>query len=157
MSTKLTKNNTPMVDSLSLELVTKAHDVYDQITHYLSNALKDMGYASASPAALSFLSALECGINHGSDIARNLGVSRQMVAKTVKEFCRVGYLEQVDAVGKQKDILFTKKGEQLISDARVLLADLDKVLKRRLGANKLQSTVNNLEQIQIVLADLNNK
>ncbi len=98
------------------------------------------------------LSALEYGVNYGSEIARNLGVSRQMVAKTVKELCRVNYLEQIEGVGKQKQILFTERGEHLISDARKLLARLDDILSKAIGQKPLQATVGVLEEIQVILA-----
>ena len=151
MSTRLTSDDLPMVDSQSLKLVFSTANLHDQITQYLSMTLKEKGYESATPSVLSFLSALECGVNYGSEIARTLGVSRQMVAKTVKEPCRVGYLEQVDGIGKQKQILFTDLGERLVSDARQVLADLDADLCQRIGGEILQETVSNLDKIQTLI------
>ncbi|MCO7223746.1 MarR family transcriptional regulator [Pleionea sp. CnH1-48] len=153
MSTRLTQKGTPMVDSLSLQLVFSASKLQEQISDYLANSLKSKGYESASPTVLNFLSALDCGVNYGSEIARNLGVSRQMVAKTVKELCRVGYLEQVAGVGKQKQILFTQLGENLISDARQLLADLDKKFMTEVNDKKLQETLDSLNQLNTLLLD----
>lgn len=140
-----------MVDSQTLNLVLGAARVHELSTRYLSDSLKAKGYVSASPSILNFLSTLECGINYGSEIARNLGVSRQMVAKTVKELCRAGYLQQVDGAGKQKQIVFTRTGELLMSDARQLLADIDKILFRKLGKNSIQITIASLNKIQDVL------
>ena len=148
MSTKLTSDDLPMMDSQSLKLLFSAVNLHEQITLYLSLTLKEKGYESATPSVLSFLSALECGVNYGSEIARTLGVSRQMVAKTVKELCRVGYLEQVDGIGKQKQILFTELGEHLVFDARQVLADLDEDLCQRIGREMLKETVSNLDKIQ---------
>ena len=155
MSTRLTSQGTPMVESQALKLVLGASQVHELTTHYLSNSLKRKGYKAVSPSVLNFLSTLECGVNYGSEIARNLGVSRQMVAKTVKELTRRGYLEQVDGVGKQKEILFTKTGELLMSDARKILADIDKVLNKQLGQNSVKTTVSSLDRIKDVLAQLN--
>lgn len=132
MSTRLTQKGTAMVDSQALQLVIAAAQVNDSISRYLSKSLKNKGYTFATPAALSFLSTLECGINYASEIARDLGVSRQMVAKTVKGLCSVGYLEQMDDIGRQKKILFTAAGEQLMSEARQLLADIDNRSEERL-------------------------
>ena len=106
-----------------------------------------------TPSLLSFLSVLECGINYGSEIARTLGVSRQMVAKTVKELCQLGYLEQVDDIGKQKKILFTQSGEQLIADARQLLADLDSLLLQKLKTDTLLATSHNLKTINQLISN----
>lgn len=152
MSTRLTKKSVPMLDSQSLKLVFGAAKVHEQISFYLSKSLKERGYESATPSVLNFLSTLECGVNYGSEIARSLGVSRQMVAKTVKELCRIGYLEQVEGPGKQKQILFTDSGEQLMSDSRQILANLDEVLSAKIGNKVLQDTVESLESIQALVA-----
>lgn len=75
-----------------------------------------------------------------------------MVAKTVKELCKLGYLIQQTGEGKQKKILFTPKGEQLMSDARQLLAYLDDVLYEQVPdttalLEQLQQIQQRLEQI----------
>ncbi len=133
-----------MVASQTLQLTQSAAQLNDVIVKYLSKRLVDMDYTSITPSLLSFLSILECGVNYGSEIARKLGVTRQMVAKTVKELCHLGYLAQEDDVGKQKKILFTSTGERLISDAREMLAELDKLLCDHLSDGKLSNTINEL-------------
>ena len=143
-----------MVESKTLQLALTAGTVTELITSYLSKQLINKGYESASPAVLNFLSTLECGVNHASEIARNLGVSRQMVAKTVKEFCRIGYLEQVAGVGKQKEILFTEKGEHLMSDARLILAEIDSIFLKKLEKDTLKKTVAGLAEIHQIIAEL---
>ena len=102
MSTRLTRMGTPMVESHALKLVMAASSVTEQISHYLSENLQSMGYTGASTSVLQFLSALDCGINYASEIARTLKVSRQMVAKTVKQLSALGYLQQIEGQGKQK-------------------------------------------------------
>jgi len=157
MSTELTREKPTMVESQALQLVLGASQVNDSIALFLSNSLKSKGYTFATPAALNFLSTLECGINYGSEIARSLGVSRQMVAKTVKGLCLAGYLEQVDDAGKQKKILFTETGELLMSDARQLLADIDKSLSKQLNKESINTTIESLNQIQALMTQLNKK
>ncbi len=157
MSTGLTKEKPTMIDSQALQLVLGASQVNDSIALYLSNTLKNKGYTFATPAALNFLSALECGINYGSEIARNLGVSRQMVAKTVKGLCLAGYLEQVDDAGKQKKIIFTETGELLMADARQLLANIDKSLATQISEESINTTIKSLNQIQALMVQLNEK
>ena len=78
-----------------------------------------------------------------------------MVAKTVKELSLAGYLEQVDDVGKQKKILFTATGELLMSDARQLLADIDKSLFEQLGEESIATTVASLVKIRGLMVKLN--
>ena len=155
MSTRLTKNDVPMVDSQSLKLLFGTDKLGEQITHYLVKGLQKKKYESITPSILSFLGALDCGINYGSEIARNLGVSRQMVAKTVKELCQIGYLQQVEGNGKQKQILFTRQGERLISEARQLLLELDQVLIKKLGKNNLKESLSTIEEIQRIVSRLN--
>ncbi len=154
MSTTLTTTQLPMIESKTLQLAFAAARTQEVITQYLSTSLTKQGYISATPATLSFLSTLECGENCGSEIARNLGVSRQQVAKTVRQFCQLGYLRQVNSIGKQKEIIFTKSGEQLMFDSRLLLAELDKIISEKLGNATLEATENGLSKIQSVVAQL---
>ncbi|CAA0092309.1 Uncharacterised protein [BD1-7 clade bacterium] len=143
-----------MVESLSLQLVFASSSLHEQMTAYLTRALTRDGFVSVTPPMLNFLSILECGVNYASDIARNLGVSRQMVAKTLKELCHLGYLEQIDGKGRQKMIRFTEQGEHLISAARQYLVQLDEVIGQTLGDDALagmidaMQTVNGLAQAQ---------
>lgn len=153
MSTRLTKRNIPMVESQSLKLVFAASAVSDSITGYLAAALVEQGYVSVTPSVLSFLGSLECDVNYGSEVARNLGVSRQMVAKTVKSLSELGYLEQVDGEGRQKQIVFTELGELLMSDARHVLAKMDGQLSKVLGVKNLQKLIASLAELQTVLPD----
>lgn len=154
MSTKFTKRGIPLVESQSLQLIQSASRLNDVITKYLSQRLVEKGYASLTPSLLSFLSILECGVNYGSEIARNLGVTRQMVAKTVKELCHLGYLEQRDSTGKQKEILFTKTGEYLMSDARQLLAEVDEILFKDVDARTPQAII---RELNIMICAVNDR
>jgi len=76
------------------------------------------------------------------------------VAKTVKELCRIGYLEQAEGVGRQKQILFTKLGEQLMADSRLLLAELDNELFDALGEAGVKETINRLDKVQELVAQI---
>ncbi|MGV2831759.1 MarR family transcriptional regulator [Myxosarcina sp. GI1(2024)] len=154
MSTRFTKRDVPIVESRSLQLFFGAAEMNEQISLYLSNALKDKGYKSITPCVLNFLCAIKCGTNYGSEIARNLCISRQMVAKKVKDLCCVGYLKQVDGKGKQKQILFTELGENLMSDSRKLLAELDEILCEKLDRATLEETVERLKHIQAAVPNI---
>ena len=78
-----------------------------------------------------------------------------MVAKTVRELCTNGYLQQVPGTGKQKQILFTSSGELLISDARQILADIDQQLAVQVGRKSIIATVQGLAAITALLGQLN--
>jgi len=146
-----------MRDSQSLQLVFMASQLESTITTYVTDQLYQKGYMAITPALLSFLSALDCGINYGSEIARSMGVSRQFVGRTVKELSEVGYLEQREGVGKQKQILFTEKGEHLISDSRQILADLDEVFYKALGQKSVEKTIGNLANLHTIFTQLEQK
>jgi DNA-binding MarR family transcriptional regulator len=153
MSTRLTKRGVPMVESVSLRLALAAGDLRDALAAHVAEALAAKGYAGTTAAVLQFLSVLECGINFGSDIARNLDVSRQMVAKTVRSLCDAGYLEQAAGPGRQKQILFTEHGEHMMSDARRILADFDEQILKTVDAQSLQRAIEDLESIRALLPD----
>jgi len=141
MSTQLTKDGVGLVDSRSLKLAFASRRLHEAILHRVASRLMEMGYESATPAALDFLGALECGDNHASEIARMMGVSRQWVAKNVAQFCRLGYLEQISATGRGKRIVFTPRGEALMADARRELAALDAILVTSIGLSSLEQLV----------------
>lgn len=153
MSTRFTRRGVPLVESQSLLLIQSASRLNDVITKYLSQRLVEKGHTSLTPSLLSFLSILECGVNYGSEIARNLGVTRQMVAKTVKELCHLGYLEQIDSAGKQKEIHFTETGEYLMSDARQLLAEVDEILFKDVDARAPQAIISELNAMTCAIND----
>jgi DNA-binding MarR family transcriptional regulator len=147
MSTRFTQRGFPMVESRSLRLAFATASVRDRIAEYVATALRRQGYEDVSASTLNFLGTLDCGVNFGSEIARRLNVSRQMVAKTVKELCGIGYLEQIEGPGRQKRILFTASGERLMSDVRKILARLDETLCARVGENALMEAICTLEAI----------
>ena len=147
MSTRYTKKGIPLAESQTLQLTQNASLLSNAVTKYLSLRLINMGHESITPSLLSFLSILECGVNYGSEIARSLGVTRQMVAKTVKELCRLGYLEQLNGEGKQKEILFTDDGEQLMSDSRRLLSEVDEVLLKHFDNKRISRIAEELNRL----------
>jgi len=114
-----------MVDSETLGLLSNAEKMKREVYRYVTKNLKSAGFSDISPSSLYFLASLECGDNYASEIARSLQVSRQMVSKTVKALVEIGYLELKHDKGKQKTIVFTQLGEELISSSRKLLESLD--------------------------------
>ena len=142
-----------MLESQSLQLIQSAQRLNDVMTQYISQRLVEKGYVSITPSLLSFLSVLVCGVNYASEIARNLDVTRQMVAKTVKQLCQSGYLEQIDSTGKQKQIRFTETGEYLMSDARQLLAELDEILFKNTNTSKPQTIIDELNKMICAVND----
>jgi DNA-binding MarR family transcriptional regulator len=146
-----------MADSQSLRIAFASASLHDQFVAYVSEYLRLQGFGTISPSILNFLCALDCGINYSAEIARRLKVSRQMVTKTVKELCRVGYLEQIEGVGQQKHILFTEQGERLISTARLALAALDQIFIESFGKSQVEEAALQLEAFKVLLMALQEK
>ena len=147
MSTRLTKNNFILLESQSLTLISNFSNLTRIISDVLSKKLLDLGFTGATPSTLNFLSTLECGINYASDIARATNVSRQMVAKSVKELCQLGYLIQKQGIGKQKTIEFTSLGEALMAESRRILAEIDEIFNEAIGDESLKTMNNNLQDL----------
>jgi len=152
MSTTLTREEATdapaMVDSLSLRLVFALEGAREAMLQHVSETLAAKGYA-VSPGTLAFLGQLDCGPNWSAELARRMGVSRQMVHKTVRSLVTRGYLRLDDdpARGRQKIIQFTETGTKLMAEARQALRDLDARLAERLGATRLETVLNALEAI----------
>jgi len=151
MSTRFTRQGVPLVESRTLALVQTARKLSDRIVAQLAEQLLQLGYNEATPTALNFLSALECGDNHAAEIARSIGVSRQFVARQVNHYCKLGYLQQTPGRGKQIIISFTDRGEQLMADARQVLAKIDKKIALGTVTNGLDECLQWLQQIDAAL------
>lgn len=157
MSTKLTispRPALPMVESQSLTLVFLLGEVNEKLLARLAEDLAARGHARVTAPALGFLGQLDCGINHAAGIAERLGVSRQMVAKTVAEMERAGWLKQdTDPQRRNRKVIrFTPEGERLMADARQTLADLDALLARDCGEAFLRELITALERLKSRLA-----
>jgi DNA-binding MarR family transcriptional regulator len=147
MSTRFTPDGVPMVDSRSLQLATLSAAVRERVVQRVADGLRVDGFHDVSPSTLEFLDALACGVNVASEIARSLGVSRQMVAKTVKDLCQMEYLAQLEGKGRQKRIVFTPRGEMLMARVRQRLRDLDTVIDAQIGSRRLDDALASLDAL----------
>jgi len=139
-----------MVESHSLSMAFLLGEVHDALMGHVAERLSGRGHARVTPPALGFLGQLDCGLNHAAAIAGRLGVSRQMVAKTVAEMERAGWLEQATDPQRRnrKVIRFTPEGERLMADARQVLADLDAQLARECGDDFLPAAMLALRRLK---------
>ncbi len=136
-----------MKDSITLQLVMQMEQFQTAVTTRLIEQLHADGHETINSGLLSFLSQLDCGVNQASQVAKNIGVSRQMVSKTVKQLCAMGYLEQTPGFQKQKQIEFTLKGEQLMSSCRKYLADMDDLILKDGNSLNEKNLVSVLEEL----------
>ncbi|MDZ7829266.1 MAG: MarR family winged helix-turn-helix transcriptional regulator [Halofilum sp. (in: g-proteobacteria)] len=144
-----------MVESVSLRIAFGLAEAHEALMHYLADRLAEAGHAGVTASALGFLGQLDCGVNHAAGIARRLGVSRQMVAKTVAEMERAGWLRVAPDTqhGNRKTIRFTADGERLMADARQVLATLDAEIERACGTGFAERMDADLGRLRAVLTD----
>lgn len=117
-----------MADSLTLRLFGACRAFQQRVAAELARELAARGRADIGPAQLGFLAVLDCGAaNHGAEIARRLGVSRQAVQKQLRELVAGGVLAKGPdpARGNQNVITFTADGVALMAQCRAILAEMD--------------------------------
>lgn len=75
------------------------------------------------------------GVDRPSDIARNLGISRQAIHSTIAQMVEMGMFELKDdpADGRSKLIAITPKGLAMRADANEAVQRLTAELARRIG------------------------
>lgn len=114
--------------SLSLPIAQAASELTDRIMTRLCRQLSSLGYQAITPSSLLFLSKLDCADAIASELARDMGVSRQRIAKTVSDMKLAGYITQQAGSGKRKVLSLTLRGKEITRQARHLFAELDECL-----------------------------
>jgi len=143
LSTKLTRTSPTagydLVDSSALALTQATESFRERMVVWLLSKLWDDGFESLKASQLTFLGSLDCGVNFASELARNLGISRQAVHKTVRELEVAGWVatRPDNALGNQRVIVFAEEGERLMSHARAHFSTLDILLIERFGEDRL--------------------
>lgn len=151
MSTKMTTSTASpayeMADSRSLKLVHLVSSFERRVQKWLVDLLHDRGFTGLTQSQLSFLGALDCGPNSASQIANDLGVTRQAVHKTVKELEVFGWLNsEADPIRRnQRIITFTDEGERMMSEARALFEQLDERLFANWKSNEIEAVFSLLQ------------
>ncbi len=143
-STRLTTQHRDppiMTDSATLSLAHQIAGAQRWILDHLLRGLSDRSHNGLTGAQLIFLGELDCGPNHASEIARRLRMTRQAVHRMTRELSKRGILSLAGdpARRNQKTIRFTPYGEQVMADARNVLAALDIRLVQKLGRTGLKT------------------
>ncbi len=146
MSTKFTRSPSgsyELVDSHSLNLMQAMGGIQQRIVVWLISRLKQDGFDDLTASQLQFLGALDCGPNHAAQIAREMGITRQAVYKTIRELEKAGWLETHADKDRanQRVIHFTLEGERMMALARRYFADLDSQLSDEFTDEELTTII----------------
>jgi len=111
----------------------------------LQNSLRAAGMPSLSRTKSMIMVNISNGITRPSDLARNIGISRQAIQQTLVEMERNGLLRLVPdpADGRAKIVRFSRRGSGIGKAAFEALSAVEEELARRLGAR----TVDQLKDV----------
>jgi DNA-binding MarR family transcriptional regulator len=101
----------------------------------LQNYLQARSWPVVTRPQSMVMANLVLGVRRPSDIARNMGVSRQAIHATINQMVELGIVELVDdpSNGRVKIIAPTKMGETMRIDAQASMVLMGEELGRRLG------------------------
>jgi DNA-binding MarR family transcriptional regulator len=125
---------------LDAPLTVLLHSGAHWILRGVLNRLRDQGFDRITEPHLTLLGHLDCGATHAAAVAERMGVTRQAIARTLRELEALGYvgLERDPVRKNQKVIVMTAAGESLALAARAALEETEAVLKERIGPTRLQ-------------------
>lgn len=83
------------------------------------------------------------GVQKPSQIARNLGVSRQSVHATINQMVAKGILELADDPedGRAKIVVLSEVGQRMRQDANQAMAQMVEQLRQRIGARNVDNLI----------------
>ena len=101
----------------------------------LQNSMRAAGMPSLSRTKSMIMVNIADGITRSSDLARNIGVSRQAIQQTLVEMERDGLLRLVPdpSDGRAKIVRFSRRGSGLGKAAFAAMDAIETELARRLG------------------------
>ena len=101
----------------------------------LQNYLQARGWPSVTRPQSMVMANTVLGVQRPSDIARNMGVSRQAIHATINQMATLGMVSLVDdpANGRVKLVSLTSLGETMRLDAQQAMVVMGEELGRRLG------------------------
>lgn len=107
----------------------------------LQAALRARGWGHVTrPQSMVMINVLS-GVRRPSDIARNLGVSRQAVHATIAQMAAMGMVEMRDDPDdrRTKIVALSRMGRRMRRDADAAVEALTAELVRRIGADKVKA------------------
>ena len=127
------------------EVAAPSHLILELLTAFywfdegLQNHLRAKGWPEVTRPQSMLMANLALGLHRPSDIARNLGVSRQAIHATIGQMVGKGVVELVDDPddGRMKLVVLNARGEAMRRDAQAAMTVMVDALSRRIGARKV--------------------
>lgn len=106
----------------------------------LQNTLRAAGYAGLSRTKSMIMVNISDGITRPSDLARNIGISRQAIQQTLAEMERDGLVSLIvdPKDGRAKIVKFSRRGTGIGKAANQALGRIEAELGRRIGAKAVR-------------------
>ena len=106
----------------------------------LQNSLRAVGMPSLSRTKSMIMVNISHGITRPSDLARNLGISRQAIQQTLVEMERKGLVRLVDdpSDGRAKIVRFSRRGSGIGKAAFTAMNAVEEELVERLGTEAVE-------------------
>lgn len=109
----------------------------------LQSYLQAKGWNQVTRPQSMIMANVVIGVHKPSDIARNLGISRQAVHTTINQMVELGMLELRDDVDdrRAKIVAVSDKGKAMGRDADEAMAAMTAELRRRIGPRNVENLV----------------
>ena len=107
----------------------------------LQAGLKQRGWNNVTRSQSLILSNIAFGVRRASQLARNLGVTRQAISQMLAEMERKGLVaSQSDpSDGRAQIVNFSKQSQGIRNDAMELLARIESEIAERIGKRKFDA------------------
>ncbi|HEY9092667.1 MarR family winged helix-turn-helix transcriptional regulator [Parasphingorhabdus sp.] len=113
----------------------------------LQSRLHERGWPDVSRSQSMVMTNIVSGIVRPSDIARNIGISRQAIHSTINQMEKLGILQlKVDPKDRRHVILeLTETGKQMRRDAQLAMDSLTTQISNILGQEKFDAMLDALD------------
>ena len=110
----------------------------------LQNYLRSRGWPAVTRPQSMVMACIEMGLQHPSDIARRLGVSRQAIHNTLKSMIDLDMIDLVEHPTNKrvKTVELTTMGDAMRKDAKASMRLMLETLNERLGPQKVIQLAN---------------
>ncbi len=109
----------------------------------LQSYLQSRGWSHVTRPQSMVMANVVIGVHSPSDIARNLGISRQAVHTTINQMVEMGMLELRDDHNdkRAKIVALSETGVRMRHDADAVMVELANELRRRIGSRNVDNLI----------------